>query len=509
MPDYPMMRLKPIAIALFGLVILAAQITANAATASSCVAKPADSLTATVNPGRILRSGVPPGLFGFTLDWFQFQHGYYRNGSIRPETLAWLKPFSGALYRYSGGNAMEWRRAVGAISNRTPVYAKYKGMADPVFGPTEFFSFLQQVQGKSVILLNIVGPKNKASEPSVMVKDNLDYLAWLTANGPRCVGGSNCPISSFELGNEVDWEAETKWSATEYVQRVLPLITAAKSKYPQIKFAAMGKTAPWSDPLDSDGKDLDAILAERLGRQVDAVTIHPYYDGLGIPAMQSYIEKLAKKYRAYNPNVSILVTEHGRWPTVPQTGDWSVNWYQASGSGGALSTADFTLMLMNEAKVSGATWHTISVNGPWQLFHLNKSNDTVYPSAVYWAMRTLRAGFLTDSVEVTPSLNPSTEYGGGYDTRLVAMTNKAGNVSLMGVNRSARAKSVTLKVEGATLTNGNAQVRIMQGDAAGSDNTDAQPNRFVMKTTTAAYSAARPSAICIPPKSAFSIVVGP
>ena len=500
-------HLKPIAFAVFGMVILGSQISANAA-GPACAAKSSDSLAVTVNPAHVLRPDVSASLFGFTLDWFQFQHGHFRNGNVRPETLAWLKPFSGAAYRYSGGNAMEWKKAVGASADRKPVYANYKGMAHPAFGPTEFFNFLQQVQGKAVVLLNIVGPKNKPSDQTLMVKDNLDYLSWLSANGPRCVGGANCPISYFELGNEVDWES-TKWTAFDYSRRVLPLVTAAKSQYPQIKFAAMGKTAPWSQPLDSGGNEFDTVLAERLGREVDAVTIHPYYDGLGIPAMQSYIEKLAKKYRAYNPNINVLVTEHGRWPAIPKTGDWSANWYQASGSGGALSTADFTLMLMNEDKVSGALWHTISVTGPWQLFHLNKSNDALYPSAVYWSLRTLREGFLTDMVEVTPSLKPSDEYVGGYDTRLVAMTNKAGNISLMGVNRSARAKAITLKIEGAAFANANAQVRVMQGDAAGSDNSDTQPNRFVMNTSSTAYSVNRPSAICIPPKSTFSIVVGP
>lgn len=498
--------LKPIA-ALFGFVILGFHGSASAAEAA-CVARDSDALAVTVTPARVLRAGVPPGLFGFTVDWFRFQLGHFRNGNVRPETIAWLKPFSGATYRYSGGNAMEWKNAVGASAARQDIYANNKGMAHPEFGPKEFFSFLGQVQGKGVVLLNIVGPKNKASEPAVMMKDNLDYLSWLSANGPRCVGGANCPISYFELGNEVDWES-MKWTASDYSQRVLPLITTAKSKYPQIKFAAMGKTAPWRGALDSEGKDFDAVLAERLAKDVDAVTIHPYYDGMAIPAMQSYIAKLAKKYRTHNPKIDVLVTEHGRWPTVPATGHWSVNWYQASGSGGGLSTADFMLMLMNEKKVSGAMWHTISVTGPWQLFHLNKTNDSLYPSAVYWSLRTLREGFLTDTVEVTPALKPSDEYAGGYDTRLVAMANKAGNISLMGVNRSARAKAITMKIDGAAFTKADAQIRIMQGDATGSDNSEAQPDRFVMKTSSTAYSVARPSAICIPPKSTFSIVMGP
>lgn len=488
-------------------IILLCSLPVHTIAAPSCEGMAPTTLPVTINTARVLRQDVPATLFGFTLDWFQFQNGHFRNGGVRSETISWLKPFSGAIYRYSGGNAFEWKNAVGSIAERKPIYANYKGMVRPAFGPSEFFNLMQQVQGKAVILLNIVGPENKPSDQTTMTRDNLDYLSWLNTNGAHCVAGDLCPVSYFELGNEVDWES-TKWSASDYSRRVLPLVTAAKSQFPGIKFAAMGKTSPWSRNYDFIGDDYDSEVAKNMGNYVDAVTIHPYYDGSAIPVMQSYIEKLAKKYRAYNPKINVLVTEHGRWPAVPKKGEWSTNWYQASGSGGALSTADFMLMLMNEDDVSGAMWHTISVTGPWQLFHLNKDNDAIYPSAVYWSLRTLRAGFLTDVIEVTPSLATGRAYVGGYDVRLAAMRNKEGAISLMGVNRSSQAKTITLKINGSSLKNTEAQFNLMQGDQAGNDNSDAQPNRFEMHTSITAYPSIDQTPFCIPPKSTFSIIVG-
>ena len=505
MSDFKLSNLsKPATLFALGLMSLFASI--NAIAALSCDATASNTLSVTVNPAKVVRQDVPPGLFGFTLDWFQFQHGHFRNGNVRPETISWLKPFSGAFYRYSGGNAFEWKKAIGPQAVRKPVFANYKGMVRPEFGPSEFFNLMEQVQGKAVILLNVVGPENKPSPPLQMHADNLDYLSWLTANGPRCVAGDRCPIVYFELGNEVDWEA-MKWSALDYSRRVLPLVTAAKSQYPGIKFAAMGKTSPWSERVKIVKDEFDSVVAEKMARDVDAVTIHPYYDGLPIPAMRTYIDDLAKKYRAHNPSLSVLITEHGRWPAIPKTGDWSINWYQASGSGGAISTADFMLMLMKEQSVSGAMWHTISVTGPWQLFHLNTAKDEVYPSAVYWALRTLRAGFLTDVIAVTPPSVPGGGYAGGYDMRLVSMKNKEGNISLMGVNRSAQAKAIALTIAGSSFKNTEAQLRIMQGDEAGSDNSDTHPTRFEMNTSSSTYSSANPSSFCVPPKSTFSIVV--
>jgi len=473
-----------------------------------CDANNPDATILTIDPSRVLRQGVSPNLFGFTVDWFQFQHGHFRNGTVRPETIAWLNPFAGALYRYSGGNAFEWKNAVGPIAQRKVIYANFQGMAHPEFGPSEFFDFLRGVRGSAVILLNIVGPRNLPSKQSAMLQDNLDYIAWLSRNGANCVAGDRCPISEFELGNEVDWDP-FMWGAMDYVARVLPLVTTAKSAYPGIKFAAMGKTAPWDATTALGAKLFDATVAEQLGREVDSVTIHPYYDGLSIPEMQTYIQDLKKKYRVYNPNVRVLVTEHGRWPDVPETGEWSVNWYQASGSGGALSAADFILMLMNDSGISGAMWHTISVTGPWQLFHMNQTNDSVYPSAVYWSLRTLRAGLLTDSVEVSPSLVPGGVYGGGYDFRSVAMKDDAGSYSLMGVNRGIRPKAISVRVGGVQLSGAVTEFNVLQGDDVGSDNTDAQPNRFEMTSSLSVVNSVGESSYCIPPKSIFSIVVRP
>lgn len=481
-------------------------IAQNIVAATSCP-RSATVMDVTVNPARVLRPDVPKNTFGFSIDWFQFQNGHVRNGRVRPETVEWLKPFRGAVYRYSGGNTFEWDKAVRSVSARKPVYANNKGMVPPEFGPEEFFDLMRQLQSKAVVLLNVVGTKNSEFSPSFMVQNNLDYLAWLSKNGPNCVSGTNCPISYFELGNEVDW-APVSWTANEYSRRVLPLIKAAKSRYPGIKFAVAGKTAPWNE-AGKAREDFDGLLAKELANEIDAVTFHPYYDGRSIPTMQDYIQTQAKKFQAYNTKVKVLITEHGRWPAKPVFGDWQKNWYQASGSGGALASADFLLMLMKEPMVDGAMWHQISVNGPWQLFHMNKSNSTLYPSAVYWSLRTLREGFLTDAIEVTPELVPGRAYPGGYDARLVAMKNNEGAISVMGVNRSAKARSIKLKIANTAYKNVPARFMVMQGDMAQRDNTDSDPTRFVMDAASLVYSSIGGSAFCVPPNSTFSIVVGP
>jgi alpha-L-arabinofuranosidase len=479
----------------------------EAGAASDCGNGNAKTLTVEVDPTHVLRAAVPATVFGFHLPWFDFQEGHFRNGTVRAETIAWLKPFVGAAYRFPGGNSYKWMHAVGPVASRQQIYADYEGMADPKFGPAEFFNLLHQVDGKAVILLNVVGEKDKLADHARMSDENLRYLDWLAANGPGCVAGPNCAIIYFELGNEVDWEKELKWSGDFYLNRVQPLIDSARKRYPGIRFAVVGGTAPWDKQYANDGRKFDSSLAPRLARNVDAVTFHPYYDGQDIRVMESYIDALARTYRRYNSRIKVLITEHGRWPAMPKTGDWRINWYQASGSGGGVSAADFVLMAINRNDIAGAMWHALGVRGPWQLFHWNQHDDSVYPSAVYWSLRALREGFLTDTIAVKPALIPGNSYAGGYDLRLVAMKGKSGQISLMGVNRSADARPIRLEVNGQPLRTTGMRMAVAQADVNGGDNTDENPGRFGMRTLSGTYYASATVPVCIPARSAFSIVL--
>ncbi len=467
------------------------------------------AVTVTVNTQNVLRLATPPGIFGFTLDWYWFQLGYLQNNTPLSQVVSWLAPLKGATYRYSGGNQFVWSNAVGSIANRKPIGDGFFGNQMPLFGPAEFFNFLKTVNGQAVILMNVA---DYPLDENQMVQDNMAYLKWLATNGPHCVSGPNCPITYFELGNELDTPQTApiqQYSAAQYIARVKPLILAAKAAYPGIKFAVLGRTAPWGGETDSAGQNFDQVVSSQLAPIVDAVTIHPYYDGIDIPGVQSYIDRLANLYHAINPAVKILVTEHARWPSMPATGPWQNNWYQGSGTGGGLSTADFLLMSMTDPNVIGTEWQTLATMGPWELIHKDAATNTVYPSGVYWAARTLREGFLNDVVQVSPATVSGTSYYGGYDIRMVAMKNSTGNTSLMGVNRSGIARVLTLKTKGIPPGTVKMEVAVTQGDQIGTDNIDTNQNKFYMKTATYNYSPVTSApGVCIPPYSTFSIILG-
>lgn len=455
-----------------------------------------------IDPQQVINSNVSPNTFGFAVDWYQFQLGYYREGKVRPEVIQWLKPFKGAVYRYSGGNTFEWRKAVGPLNERKKMAVNFEGAKLPEFGPNEFLRFINQVDGNAVVLLNVKGN----SPADIMADDNLDYLNWFSQNGAKCVSGQNCPIKYFELGNEVDTEKGIKWGANYYAKRITPFIVKAKRKYPDIKFAVVGKTIPWDSIYDVDGKDFDEVVAKEVGGLVDAVTFHPYYDGRSVMDMNAHIDKMLSKYKKVNPNINALITEHGRWPTIPHFGRWEDNWYQASGSWGGLSAADFIVQNLDKSDIAGMMWHMIATKGPWQLIHLNKSNDTVYPSATYWFLRTIREGFYESIVQVNPKFDVGLKkYGGKYDQRFIAMKGRNGDLSLIGINRSNSTKELCISIKGNNY-NKVFKYNYVSATEDGLDNNDRETELIKMTSTSIQAADVSCYGVNVPARSAFSII---
>lgn len=432
------------------------------------------------------KKGAPANtlaMFGFTMDWAQFAAGHMVNGFISEQVITWLRPFAGALYRYSGGNSFIWANAVS--DPRKLINTDYTGMQLPVFGPGEFIDFLRRVNGRGVILLNIW---DAPMTPEQAITDNLAYLAWLNARGYLSM------VDYFELGNELDNLPGV--TPDNYTALIKPFITQAKALYPGIKFAGVGKTGPWGG---QGAYNWDASVAADVGTLVDAVTFHPYYDGDSIDTMVGCITGILNTYTPINPGIKVLVTEHAKWPANLSD---QTTWAACSGTAGALSTADFILANLQNSGVSGACWQSLTTGGPWQLFHKDATTGALYPSPVYWALLTLREHVLPYGTEVSPTSVPGTTYDGGYDLRMVACSDPSGDVSLLGVNRGA--DSHTLVITGVAQKT-IAKLNTLVGDAAGTDNTDASHNTFQMNLSYQVFDPAQPFSITIPPYTVFAV----
>ena len=464
-----------------------------------------DTVVATIkiDAAKVLRKNVPPSLFGFDLPWADFQDGHFRSGKVRKETIAWLKPFAGAIYRFTGGNKYEWQKGVGTIEERSKMKNIYSatGYTFPFFGLAEYAKFLQQVDGNAIVVLNMMGPDGSYSEEPEMVANNIAMIDWMKDNsGLGCVAGGSCRIKYWELGNELD--LEENWTANQYATRAKALTSALNEKYPGIRTLASGYSAPWDEPSMAD--QFNYSVAGEVADSVSGVTMHAYYDGYSVPSMLSWLNRTVTPYRQINSTANMVITEHGRWPN--QTHEkWSDDWYKASGSIGAISTADFIISIAKVPYISVAAWHALSVNGPWQLFHYSVPTNQVYPSAVYWALRTLREGLLTSRIAVTPEKLIS-DFAYGYGINLLAMKNADGEVSLVGINRSATPVLATLSVENSNASEEKSiSYNYFTADEVGSDNTENDREKFTMQTRTVVTSDSLPEKVCIFPRSVFSV----
>jgi len=201
----------------------------------------------------------------------------------------------------------------------------------------------------------------------------------------------------------------------------------------------------------------------------------------------------------------VIVTEHARWPSKPLVGPWNDRWYEATGQGGAISSADYILSVLPDEKIRGATWHSLGVLGPWQLIRWDKKQNTLYPSPVYWGMRSLRDAFLTDTLEISPAIQTGGGYKGGYSMRLVAMKGD-GKLSLLGINRSNQPVMIKSNWLGKLSTNSTITMRYTSASPE-NDNDDTNKTRVVMKTTQLkGFTTATKQSICVPANAVFSVV---
>lgn len=460
-----------------------------------------------IDSGKVIRADVPTTLFGFHHPWYDFQTGFFHDGKVSPEVLGWLKYFPGAVYRFPGGNSYDWQRAVGNNYARAKMRARYskEGFVRPDYGLPEFIDFLRMVNGKAIVMLNLVGPDGKLSPINKMVEHNVGMVNWFRdVSAFKCSSGKNCPIIYWELGNELDWP-DTRWSAETYLSRAMPLVSKLRDIDPGISLAVLGKTAPWNTETVSE--QFNSTLANGLAKDASGVTLHPYYDGLPIPVMTEWINRTVAPYQRINPQTKVVITEHGRWPTQ-KSDNWEDDWYKASGSMGAISSADFIMSVMENPNVDVAAWHALSALGPWQLFHIDKKRKEIYPSAVYWGLRVIRDAFLTDLIDVYPSKILALSYRGGYDFHIAAMKDNYGHISVLGVNRGNRPLQFSFEINngGQRKARNDVVFKYLKADALGSDNSDDSKTEFVMERYNVPIENSFLSGICVPPFSVFSIL---
>jgi alpha-N-arabinofuranosidase len=489
---------------------IAALIASIGAHADDCQQPGVQEISIEINTTKIIRADAPKEIFGFNIAWWSFQRGYFRTGSVRPELIEWLLPFAGAAYRYPGGspsNWFEWRKSVGAVAQRAAQHSEFERYAVAEFGLMELSEFILAVKGRAVLTLNLVGPYKKSPlSPDELAIDTLEMMNYvLNKTKFGCVGGDKCGVMAWELGNELEW-APYNWPASTYIKRADAVVTTVSAVMPEAQWIANGRTAPWG-AKSPDYRSYNTAIAAGLAGKVHAISIHPYYDGITIPTAAQYVTDFGKTWDHARAGGKVFVTEHARWPTQPTVGKWEYNWYQGTGVGGAISSVDFVLATLMNPLVASANWGGLAVEGPWQLVRLDKTKDLLYPSPVYWGLRTIREAYL-DHVVHTRYKQPTDLAYAGYSVRILGMSSTDGkSASVIGVNRNAAPYKIRILWSGGTRKRGQGLLRTVSGASTSEDNTDAEPEKITMKTDSQILLSNRSTSVwCVPANAVFSIV---
>lgn len=444
-----------------------------------------------VNLTKVINSDLVPSLFGFNIEWLPFELGYFRNGQVRPEVIDWLLPFSGAVYRYPGGekaNWFIWDRAVGPIETRKRQITNDATRQVALFGIDEFLDFTKQVAGVPLLVTNLFGePRTPWPEPTIvdLNRNWVNYTNIVRVGHPAVNREIDCNRSSrgvtwWELGNELDWKGH-RWSAAEIIDRSRKVALSMRFVDPCIKFVMPTRTTGWlSEEKPGVTSSFNRQIQAGMGDITSNYSTHIYYEGRSIPSVLKYIEDLRRDLNATTTGARIFVTEHARWPSKNPFGAWQKNWPQTGDLRAAVATADFMIGLMPMKGVDMALWHQLGARGPWQLFYRSNNDDQLWPNAVYWGLRVLRAGYLDEVMHST--LVSKSDAWPGYSVRASFLRSKdAMKHSLLVINRSGEPVSLRLEVPQWKLLRKTARHLFITGDEFNVANTEVEKNRVVMQ----------------------------
>ncbi|MGB3624058.1 hypothetical protein FT643_17645 [Ketobacter sp. MCCC 1A13808] len=485
---------------------------------------PARSIQIEIDSKSIVREQLPSELFGFNINYMSFQNQLWdkKKNQVYPAIVDHLKYFPSAIYRYPGGlvaNSFSWEQSVGLAARRPKQNTIFKSPPqEALFGLDEYVQFLDQVDGRFLYVLNLVGnnplqPLQESAEQEVADKNKelARYLAEKVKGQPRY----------YQLGNELD-RSKYEWDADKYVARSRKTIDAIHSVDKDARYIAFLRDFIWKYKKDkARGKSAPDAYMKTVMKGLPEVTdysLHHYYNGKrtdgrsrSLAFWLKLLEESIQDYRAIrgqDPN--IWITEHARQmssdkPTKDLTSQF------VSNLGGALSTADYMIAIAQIPQIKGAVWHGLNA-GPWQLFDYSVRYKDLRPRPIYYGLRALREMDLPIVMTTHTSSTNVSGYPSGYDVRAVAFRDKqADQLGLWVVNHSSRPQKAMVRYQPFA----SKDVVVERFYIAGQEGKDADDlnlelnENVITDKTSATHSKDGTVEIVIPPASVSSYVIQP
>jgi hypothetical protein len=380
-----------------------------------------------VPQGNQVARTISPVFFGFNMEWVDFQQDIWDSNSktVKPGVIAWMKPFSGAPYRYPGGtgsNYLDWQETIGQVQDR-PLrkHTDWLPAFSPNFGFDEYLSFVKEVNGSAWVVLNIYGEYSGESDKQVLAER---AARWAEYAARKSVDGYPA-VLRWELGNELD-RGNTKWPPDKYVEVARQVSHAVKQKKPDAEF--VGMLQDWPAQKKYSVNKYNQIVMNGLKGTTQDFAHHLYYEGLNWETVSQRMAVACNTVEfAKRENIKtrkLWITEHARnlhdGATVEER---KRNWRKTANLESALIAAEAYIAATQLPEIESLFLHSFgTAHGPWPLFHGEK-NGGLHPSTVYWGIRILRDSLL-DVVLVSETQSRDDEKSlGGHDVRATVLTN--------------------------------------------------------------------------------------
>ncbi|HSI95494.1 MAG TPA: hypothetical protein VK938_05335 [Methylophilaceae bacterium] len=413
----------------------------------------ADRNVLSVPEGHPVARPLSPVFFGFNMEWVDFQQDLWdaSKQSVKPEVIAWLKPFSGTPYRYPGGtgsNYLDWKETVGPLDERPMrTHADWLPPFSPQFGFDEYLNFVKTVDGKAWIVLNLYGDYSGEGDKALLVERAAEWAAY--ADKAREAGA--LPILRWELGNELD-RGRIKWPPEKYADIARSVARAVKQATPDAELVGMLQDWPAQSSYSMD--KYNQIVMSGLKTVAQDFAHHFYYEGLTWETVGQRMEQACSTVESArlsnNKFQKLWITEHGRnLPESETIEERNRNWRKTVNLEAALIIAEAYIAATKLPEIESLFLHSLgTAHGPWPLFH-GENDGGLHPSAVYWALRILRDSMLPEVLVSNMQSRDDEKSLGGHDIRATVMTNESrDSYAVWAINRFGETSSLKLSLPG-------------------------------------------------------------
>ena len=360
-----------------------------------------ETMNLTVNTDKTVKN-VGKEMYGINFEWGGYPSKYLlgETTEINPEFTECFEDDI-PLSRMAGvsSNWMLWKEAIGELSERSDLFFWHYDARKQNYGPVEWLNSIKQCNEDAKFIYTVNMPRSKPTDERILgligkkidqidtienLKDLVRFMR-LTPDDPKAVGsdginwaqkrvdlGIKDPVNiyAWELGCELDTDAQGWYRVADYIKMCKPAIAAIREIDPNAKISAHEKTSIFFDMAIT--RSWHNQLFAAIGDDIDYLSVHYYYDPDSWNKFEDYFNYLLEdiETKALDDKIKILLTEHSsaRYNSTTTAG---YDFLYPHTMRGTLSTAEFLIRFMQIPEIVAANYHSVQ-SSSWALMYDDK-----------------------------------------------------------------------------------------------------------------------------------------